>query len=205
MVYFEQPVMSDTKRSFNCGRAVLLVVATCLLAGCAGLLPKGATVTTSSFETFQAAHAAFERIEPYKTQASELKNFGFDTESIRNVRLIPYPDLVSRLAPNSSFPVADLDRGIRECIAAHRGCRAYEFHFANEKRNRTGNFFLDFLDFSRTTAITGWRFDALLVISDGMVLFKNFGGEPNNDRVEHQVNPLGPLQASGQALAGKIQ
>jgi hypothetical protein len=169
------------------------------------MLPKGSTVTTSSFETFQAAHTAFERIEPYKTQVSELKNFGFDTESIRNVRLIPYPDLVSRLAPNASFAVADLDPGIRDCITAHMACRAYEFHFANETRNRNGNFFLDFLDFSRTTAITGWRFDALLAVRDGVVLFKNFGGEPNNDRVEHQVNPLGPLQASGQSLVGKLQ
>lgn len=36
----------------------------------------------------------------------------------KNVMVIPYPDIVARLAPYSGVPLADLDAGIRECILA---------------------------------------------------------------------------------------
>jgi len=83
-------------------------------------------------------------------------------------------------------------------------CIAYEFHFAHESRGRKGNFLLDFLNFNRTTVVRGWRFDALVVVSAGVVLFRNFGGEPDNERVERQVNPLGPLQSGGESLARQM-
>ena len=181
-----------------------LLVTTVLLSGCANLLPVSTTDATLSFESFEAAQQAFERIEPFKTPASELKRMGFDTAGNRNVTLIPYPNLVSRLAPNASIAVVDLEPGIRECILSSKACMTYEFHFAREARRRSGNFLLDFLNFSRTTTVTGWRFDALVVVRDGVVLFRNFGGEPNIHRIERRVNPLGPLQATGEAITGNI-
>lgn len=181
-----------------------LLVASVLLTGCAHVLPASSTDARSSFENFDAAQRALERIEPYKTRVGELKQLGFDPVGSSNVTLIPYPDLVGRLAPNASIALADLDPGIRDCILARMACQAYEFHLAHEVRRRKGSFLRDFLNFERTTVVTGWRFDALVVVRDGTVLFRNFGGEPNNDRLEHQLNPLGPLQSSGEAISSRL-
>ena len=172
------------------------------LAGCANLLPKVALDTPSPFESCEQAHAAVERIEPFKTNVGELVGFGFDVAGQRNVTLIAYPDLVGRLAPNSSIPLVELDPGIRDCIRARDACRVYSFHFANEKRERRGSFLADFFNFERTTAISGWRLDALIVVRGDLVLFRNFSGEPGNLKIEHERNPLGPLQSAGDQLIG---
>ena len=52
--------------------------------------------------------------------------------------------------------------------------------------------------------MSGWRFNGLVAIRDGVVLFRSYGGEPHNDRTERQVNPLGPLQPAGEAVGGLI-
>jgi len=171
-----------------------------LLAGCAHLLPDASSDASPSFTTFDAAQRAFERIVAYRTTTAELKEIGFDPTT-HNVRVIPYPDLVSRLAPNSGIALAELDPGIRDCLLARSQCLAYEFHLARETRVREGDFLLDFLSFKRTTAITGWRFDALVVVRGDIVLFRNSGGEPHNDRTECQSNPLGPLQSGGESIS----
>ena len=68
---------------------------------------------------------------------------------------------------------------------------------------REGNFAADFFNVRRVTHVTGWRFEALVVLSDHTVLFRNIAGEPNIDRVERRTNPLGPLQPAGEA-AGSL-
>ena len=82
-------------------------------------------------------------------------------------------------------------------------CQAYEFHLGREATRREGSFWADFLNFRRTTWVTGWRFEGLLAVRDGVVLFRSRGGEPRADRTDRQVNPLGPLQGAGDA-AGKL-
>ncbi len=69
------------------------------LFACANLLPDQAADSRPPFESFASARAALERIEPFKTHAAELGALGFDVQGQRNVTLIPYPDLVARLAP----------------------------------------------------------------------------------------------------------
>ena len=55
----------------------------------------------------------------------------------------------------------------------------------------------------RTTKVTGWWFDALVVVTDGKVLFRNFAGQASTDKVEKQLNPLGPFQPAGES-AGSV-
>ena len=180
-----------------------LVVLGCAgLSACAQLLPDQAADTRPPFDSFASARAAVERIEPFKTHAAELAALGFDVQGQRNVTLMAYPDLVARLAPNSSVPLGELDAGIRECILARDDCRAYGFHFWAERRERRGGFLADFFNFERTTAVTGWRLDALIVVRGDIVLFRSFGGEPDNFRIEHKRNPLGPLQSAGDEALG---
>ena len=69
---------------------------------------------------------------------------------------------------------------------------------------REGSFMLDFLNFRRETRVTGWQFEGLLAVRDGVVLFRSHGGDPRTDRVERQVNPLGPLQRLGEGAGGRL-
>lgn len=188
------------------GAMVVVVVSAVVLPlmGCSHLLPAGSVAVGTSFPSFEAAQRSFEQIVPYQTSVAALVALGFDPASSRNVTLIPYPDLVGRLAPNASVAFSELDPGIRDCILARMACSAYEFRIAHEARRRTGSFMLDFLNFRRTTVVTGWRFEGMVAVRDGLVLFRTFGGTPSTDRTERQVNPLGPLQSGGEAIAGRV-
>ena len=101
---------------------------------------------------------------------------GFDLQSSPNVALVPYPQVTGLLAPDRSVPFEVIDPGIRDCIVARLACQAYEFHLGLQSR-REGGFLLDFLNFRRTTRVTGWRFKWLLAVRDGVVLFRRHGGE----------------------------
>ena len=167
------------------------------------MLPRENVENLSTFESFEAARGAIERIVPYQTTVTDLKALGFDVSDSGNVVQIPYPGLINRLVPDPNTPQAALDPGIRDCIAARDACRAYEFRMGHLYRKRDGGFWADFFNFRRVTAISGWRFEGLIVVRDGVVLFRNFGGEPRIERSELQVNPLGPLQSGGEA-AGQL-
>jgi hypothetical protein len=175
------------------------------LAACSSLLPRGSSVTLSPFASYEEAKAAFDRIEPYQTPVAKLAELGFDPAATANVTVIPYPEVVARLAPHPGVPLDALDRGVRDCLLAQTACRAYVYRFSQQSRKREGEFLSDFFNFRRITHIEGWRFEAMVVARDGLVLFKNAGGEPRIDLTERQVNPLGPFQSGGEAAAGLIK
>jgi hypothetical protein len=181
-----------------------VILSALALAGCASLLPHGSTDTPSPFASFAEAEAAARRIVPFETRAADLKALGFDPDGGRNVTLIPYPDVLSRLVPYSGVPMDALDPGIRECIAARTACRAWLFHFERQDRKREGGFWGDFFNVRRVTLITGWWFDALVVESDGKVLFRNMAGQPGTHRLDRQINPLGPFQPAGEGAGALL-
>ncbi|MFZ2293950.1 MAG: hypothetical protein WAW46_02810 [Polaromonas sp.] len=111
---------------------------------------------------------------------------------------------MARLAPYSALPLSALDTGVRKCVEAQAACRGYLFNFERLDRRRTGGFWLDFLNIRRTSNVTGWSFQALVVVSDGTVLFRNYAGQPQIDRVDRQRNPLGPLQSAGESVGAAL-
>ena len=171
------------------------------LAGCASLLPRGSSEQPSAFDSFEAAQRALEQVVPFRTTVAELAALGFDPEGGRNVTRVPYPEVITRLAPH---PGVRLDEGVRAFVAAQAQCRAYVFHLGGQTQRREGSFWLDFFNFRRTTAVAGWRFDGLVVVRGEQVVFRNFGGEARIDRTDRQVNPLGPLQRAGDAIGAKV-
>ena len=191
-------VVAGETAGMQAGRC--LVAAACVtLAGCAALLPRASMENVSRFESFDLARQAFERVVPYVTTLDDLKALGFDVSADGNVLVVPYPQLVGQLVPNPMLTLDHLDAGIRDCIAARHACRAYVFRLGNEVNERRGPFLSDFLSFRRVTRIHGWRFEGVVLVRGEVVLFRNHGGEPTIDRVEERVNPLGPLQALGDA------
>jgi len=174
------------------------------MAGCVQLLPQERRSVPSAFDTFEAAQRSIEQVVPFKTTVDQLRELGFDVRDSANVTLIPYPELVSRLAPNPSVPFDQLDLGIRECILSRLACQAFEFQIGHELRKREGGFWSDFFNFRRHTTVSGWHFQALVVVREGIVLFRNHGGEPKIARTEVRRNPLGPLQPAGEAAMGGL-
>lgn len=194
-------VQSDPMRS----RHYFLALFFCtLLGGCASLLPRGKSDTPVGFATFKEARDAAERIVALQTRSPELKTLGFDVQSGTNMTLIPYPEIVARLTPHPNVPLLKLDAGIRECVNAQSACRGYLFRFERQERRREGNFWLDFFNLRRTTYVSGWWFEALIVVSDDIVLFRNFAGQAHTDRVERQTNPLGPFQPAGEGAGALL-
>jgi hypothetical protein len=171
----------------------LLCAGCVFLASCASLLPHGSTDTPSPFATYAQAQAAIESVVPFATRSGDLRALGFDPERGRNVTRIPYPEIVARLVPYGGVPIGELDGGIRQCILARTACSAYVFHFEKQERRREGGFWADFLNIQRRTHVTGWWFDALVVVSGDVVLFRSHSGQAFYERTERQNNPLGPL------------
>jgi hypothetical protein len=177
--------------------AVLVCVA---LSGCGGMLPKGRTVTESPWGSFDEAKAAFDKITPYNTSIQDLKNLGFDPYSTPNIKILTYLDLTDRFMPNPSIRMEDLDPGVQECLKQRENCHGYEVDPGVVNSKRYGSFWADFFQFKRSTRQTGWRFNALIVILNGNVVYKLWGGEPVINRDDIRKKPLGPLQQSEDIL-----
>ena len=185
-------------------RHILSVLTGMALGGCSSLLPRASSDVGTGFASFEAARVAAEQIVPLQTRIQSLAGLGFDIAQGQNVTLIPYPEIVVRLTPHPGVSINLLDAGIRQCIDIQMACRGYVFRFEREDRKREGGFWLDFLNVDRTTRWTGWRFDALIVVSDELVLFRNFSGQARIEKIERQRNPLGPFQPAGEGVGSVL-
>lgn len=185
-------------------RTLLLLSFFWAMTACGSLLPHGSSATPTPFPSFEGARDAAEKIVAFQTRTADLKSLGFDPQDGANVTLIPYPEVVARLAPYPGVPLEELDPGVRKCIEAQAMCNAYLFHFEQQDRQREGGFWSDFLNIRRVTKVSGWWFDALVVVSDETVLFRNVAGQARTDRVEKQTNPLGPLQPAGESAGALL-
>lgn len=178
-------------------RALLVMAAALWLVGCAELLPTAVTQTQVGWQSFDDAKRTIESIVPFQTRAPELVAMGLTPAKNPAITILTYSDILQRFAAGSVLRPEDLERGIRECLLAGRRCSAYSINAAVANRDRVGNFWLDSLNFKRVTDLTGWRFNALIILVDDLVVYTLYGGHPTlNDR-EVVRNPLGPLQGWG--------
>lgn len=181
----------------------LAAAALCLLAcGCSSLLPSSREATASPWKTYEEAELTFDKIIPGRTTESELNQLRLDPRSNPNIAILNYSDVLMRFVPHSSISLADLDRGVRECLLAKVRCKGFAISQSSVHRNRNGNFVADVLGFSKSTQITGWKFNGLLLIKEGVVIYKLSGGTPSIAQEEENTNPLGPVQSIGQKLLG---
>jgi len=176
------------------------LMAACLgLAGCASWLPK-ASADPVYFSSFDHARAAVEAIVPGQTRVDELQALHLDTEHQPNTLVLSYADILRRVMGGSVLAKQDLAPGIQQCLEAHDACRGLEFNISSIHKDRVGSFLLDFINFKRETVTSGWRFNALVLSVDGVVVYRSWGGQPEVNLVDKQRNPLGPLQEIGPAI-----
>ena len=162
--------------------------------GCKSLFSSSGQRARTPWQTFDEAQTAFDKVVPHQTTVSELRSMGFDPHSTPNIKILTYLDLIQRFIPNASINIKDLQPDVRACIESKDCCHAYEMEIDMTDNKRYGNLALDVFGFNRKTKTTGWRFKALLIVKDDVVAYKLRSGEPNVDRMEKKVKPLGPLQ-----------
>ena len=173
-------------------------VLTCLLLvqGCTALLPNTHT-ESPTFQTFDEARQAIEALVPNKSRLATLTEMGLTPDKQPNTAILTQADIVRRVFNCGVLGKDDLDPGIVTCINARNACRGWELNVARITKARTGNFFSDFANFKRRTETTGWRFNALILLVDDVVVYRGWGGQPVINEVEVNSNPLGPFQDMG--------
>lgn len=170
-----------------------------LMGGCTSMLPK-ARSQSSPFQTFEQARTAIDGLVPMKSNVTDLTKLDIDPVKQPNTSILTHADIVRRFVPSALLKREDLDPGVLACLEARDACRGWEIPAARILRARTGNFFADFTNFSRRTETTGWRFNALILLVNDVVVYRAWSGQPNVNEVEVNTNPLGPLQDMGPAI-----
>jgi len=170
-----------------------------LLSGCTSLLPRVQS-ESSPFLSFDQASAAIDALVPMKSTVSALVQLGIDPVKQPNTNILTHADIVRRFLPSQLLKREDLDPGIIACLEARDACRGWEINAERVLRARTGSFWTDFTNFSRRTETTGWRFNALVLLLDDVVVYRAWGGQPSLHELEVRTNPLGPLQDIGPSL-----
>lgn len=183
---------------------VASVLLACLLCGCTSLLPKSREATVSPWANYQEAQQTFDLILPGKTTAFELKLLSLDPETNPNIAILNYSDVLRRFLANQSVSLADLDHGVRECVMAKTHCMGYEINQKLVRKHRNGSFWLDFVGIKRETHTAGWRFNGLILMKEGVVVYKLTGGQPGIMEHEENSTPLGPLQSVGTRILSTV-
>ncbi len=188
----------------RCAERSLVALLVVFLGACSSLLPRDEARTYSPWQSYEEAQQTFDGIVPHQTTVQDLQKIGLDPKANPNITILNYSDVLRRFLPSPSVNAADLDVGVQECIAAKTRCQGYEVLQQLTKRKRYGNFWADFLNFQRKVDIAGWRFNGVILLNDGLVIYKLTGGEPAIHQFESTTNPLGPLQGIGPSLGAGV-
>lgn len=180
----------------NCCFAAFIV----MLSGCASLLPHSKEDVRTPWNSYAEARALFDSIIVYSTTTEQLKALGINAQTTPNVAILSHADLLRKIIAGSSLDIRLLDPELQSCLMENKTCIAYEMEQKHLERKRFGNFWLDFLNFHRRVDITGWQFDAIVVVRNGRVIYKLWSGKPNIQELQEERNPLGPLQGLGGSL-----
>lgn len=176
----------------------LLLACAAMVGGCGTLLPTSRAEVQSPWRSFEEAKSAIESIQPGVSRAGDLRALGIDPYTSPNVQILTFSDIALR------FPVSignnRLDKGLRDCLEAGKGCTGYYLNVREVKRDRVGGFWADTLGFKRVVEVTGWSFNALLLIVDDRVVYTLYGGQPSVHEQEVSRQPLGPAQDFGESL-----
>lgn len=178
--------------------AALLLACAALAGGCGTMLPTSRAEIQSPWRSFEEAKAAIESLSPGVSRVGELRALGIDPYASPNVQILTFSDIALR------FPVTvnnnHLDKGLHDCLEAGKGCTGYYLNVRDVKRDRVGGFWEDTLGFKRVVKVTGWSFNALLLIVEDRVVYTLYGGQPSLQEQEISRQPLGPVQSFGESL-----
>lgn len=110
---------------------VVFLISALALVGCGTLTFFAHQDDTSQakFLTSRDLAAAYERIQPGVTRASQLVRIGLDSVSV-NAQVLSYLGVMERFMPRSSARFDQLDAAMQDCIEARDRCSALVFRSA---------------------------------------------------------------------------
>ncbi len=182
------------RKNFQPWQLGLILFLVTFLSACSGVLPKREEETKSPWASYEEAKASFDQLEVGKSRIEDIGKLGYDPKTVPNITRITYIDLLTKFLPNQSISLDDLDPALSKCLQAREACYGLSLKPGVLDDDRFGNAFMDVFGFRRNTRTTGWRFEALVVIHDDLVVYKLAGGESNIDSVRSIRRPLGPIQ-----------
>lgn len=168
-------------------------------SACSTLLPVSHS-DASSFQSFEEARGAVVALVPMKSSRRPGEPGGVDFAAQPNTKILTHSDVVRLLVPAGLLKREDLDPGILVCIEARDACSGLEITASKIAKTRTGNFFADFITYRQRTETSGWRFNALILFVDDLVVYRSWGGQAKVDEVDVVTRPLGPFQDVGPSL-----
>lgn len=151
---------------------------------------------TIPWADFQHAKQSFDQIVPYETKLVDLGKLGFGPDHVPNMQLLNQAQVVQAALPSPLQDPATIPRGVVDCMRAGAACIGYFIEPSKIEHRRVGNIFFDLLNFRRDTLYTGWKFAALIVVINDMVVYKQWSGQPSIQATTRRTSPLGPLQAA---------
>lgn len=184
-----------------------LVVAGVMLltTGCKSLFPSQSSTVESQWKNYTEVQSAFAKIVPGLTDTNNLKSLGFYPSVSPNVKVLTYVDIIQIFMPNPGIRLEDLPEGVRKCIEGREQSCAYQIDLQTLNSHRYGNLVLDVLGFKRKTHDDGWRFNGLILIRNGVTVYKLSSGEPQISHNETIRHPLGPLQELEGSILGVVR
>lgn len=181
-----------------------LSIVTATLVACGGSLPTSKDKIESPWDSFNDAKMAYDNVSAGRTTLNQLKSLGFDPYETPNVSILTYLDITRHFMPNQSLRPEQLPDSVRHCLTLRERCHGYLAKPEYIYKERKGSFFLDLFGFRREVEETGWRFKALIVIQDNLVVYKLWSGTPNVREHKVEKKPLGPLQDSSDLLKDAV-
>lgn len=169
------------------------------MVACSGLLPRAGN-ESFYFDSFEQAQHAIESLVPMHSTVKDLEARNLDPEHQPNTVLLSFADISKKFLGSGVLSKDELGPGVSACLAARDACRGLDLNISKIEKKRTGAFFSDFINYSRRTETTGWRFNALILVVDDVVVYRSWGGQPEVNEIDNQKNPLGPFQDIGPAI-----
>jgi len=191
-------MFSNNKRFLRLLLAVLILP---FVVGCATtrLMPRSDDVTIGGvdWKSYADAHALYDSVNVGTTKIDELVgNDGkpLDIATQKNVRTLSRPSLSALFLENGSGNFDSLPDGVKVCLRYNIECSSYLIHQDSSKEVGVGSIALRFLRFKEESIIKGWYVDMLLLVVDGVIVYKHIEGTPNGtERYKSNTNPLGPF------------
>ncbi len=172
--------------SLRYAASIAILVVTLALLGCGTLtlLPRPSSDTASTqLRSLQDLAAAYVRVQPGETRASQLAALGFDTTTA-NVQVLSYLGVMERFAGDSR-KFDRMDAALQECIEARDRCTALVFK-PGDQRSGTGML----ASFGLGAAHAAGREAVVtLLVQDGRVAYKTISGVPDTLLAQREPAP----------------
>lgn len=188
----------------HCCRVLLALLLGALLSACSTLLPRSSSEVVSQWRNYDDAVKSLSSITPYQATRQDVHDAGLNPHHNAAVTVLHLADLLQKFSAAAMIGTTDVDRGVRDCLHAGKRCTAYAISVRKRSSQRSGNFWLDSLNFKRQTITTGWSVEALLIFVDDQLVYQLVGGQPTIDELDTRHNPLGPLQSWGDKSLNKF-